>query len=80
MAFNNRGVLHRLKNQPDRALLDYDQAIRIDPRPAGALNNRCALRAIVGQLQAAVADCDELFATGYVPMSPMRWPVAGLPI
>ena len=33
--------------------------LRLDPRHAGAYNNRCTLRAITGQLKEAVADCDE---------------------
>jgi len=42
-----------------RAIRYFDEAIRLDPRHADALNNRCWARAVVGELQAALSDCDQ---------------------
>jgi tetratricopeptide (TPR) repeat protein len=39
-AFNNRGVAYASKRQLDRAIQDYDLAIRIKPNYAEALHNR----------------------------------------
>jgi tetratricopeptide (TPR) repeat protein len=43
----------------DRAIQDFDQAIRLDRNAAPAFNGRCFARAIVNRLQEAVADCNE---------------------
>jgi tetratricopeptide (TPR) repeat protein len=37
----------------------YGQLIRLQPENSSALNGRCWSRAIVGDLEAALADCDE---------------------
>ena len=37
-AFNNRGVGYRLKGDYDRAILDYDQAIKLRPSAEGYFN------------------------------------------
>ena len=39
-AFNNRGTAYRAKGQHDRAIQDYDQAIKLDPSYASAFINR----------------------------------------
>ena len=58
-AFANRGYAYRDKREYDRAIEDYDQAIRLDPNAATAFTGRCIARAIVNRLQEAVADCNE---------------------
>ena len=58
VAFTNRGVAYERKGQYDRAIQDYDQAIRLNPNDANAFNGRCWNRAILGQLQLALTDCD----------------------
>lgn len=59
-AFYNRGRAYSRKGQFDRAIQDYDQAIKLKPDHASAFNNRCWERAIEGQqLEAALADCNE---------------------
>ena len=58
IALSNRGLAYADKGQHDRAIQDYDQAIRLNPNHAGAFNGRCFSRAILGQLQLALKDCD----------------------
>jgi tetratricopeptide (TPR) repeat protein len=58
-AFNNRGGAHYYKSEYDRALTDYEQAIKLNPNSPSAFNNRCWTGAVVGRLQQAVDDCTE---------------------
>src|SRR6267143_786934 len=58
-AFNNRGVGYRLKGDYDRAIADYNQAIKLKADFAAAFDNRCWARAVVGILKQALADCNE---------------------
>ena len=46
----------------DRAIPDFGQAIRINPKDAEAFNDRCWTRAIIGQLREALADCNKALA------------------
>jgi tetratricopeptide (TPR) repeat protein len=54
-----RGVTVRKLGQNDRALQDYNQAIRLNPGFADAFNSRCYLYAITNRLQDALKDCNE---------------------
>jgi tetratricopeptide (TPR) repeat protein len=58
-AFNKRGGAHYYKSEYDRALADYEQAIKLNPQSPSAFNNRCWTSAVVGRLQQAVEDCTE---------------------
>jgi tetratricopeptide (TPR) repeat protein len=58
-AFDNRGVAYRQKGEYDRALLDYEQAIRLNPSNANAYNNRGIIYRIKGEYARAIADYDE---------------------
>jgi tetratricopeptide (TPR) repeat protein len=58
-AFNNRGGAHYYKGEFDRALTDYEQAIKLNPKSPSAFNNRCWTSAVVGRLQQAIEDCTE---------------------
>ena len=55
-AFANRAGAYLKKNEYARAARDYDEAIRIEPDLQGVWNGRCWTRAILGALQAALAD------------------------
>ena len=58
-AFDNRGVAYRRKGEYDRALKDYEQAIRLNPSNATAYNNRGIIYRINGEYARAIADYDE---------------------
>ena len=61
VAFCNRGNTYQdYKGDYDRAIQDYDQAVRLKPDDAAALNNRCWARAVANKaLEAALSDCNE---------------------
>src|SRR5437879_3312186 len=40
IAYNNRGIAYRIKDEDDRAIADYTKAIEIDPKYADAYYNR----------------------------------------
>jgi tetratricopeptide (TPR) repeat protein len=58
-AFDNRGVAYRRKGEYERALQDYEQAIRLNPSNATAYNNRGIIYRIKGEYGRAIADYDE---------------------
>jgi tetratricopeptide (TPR) repeat protein len=58
-AFNNRGLAYVKKGEYDRAIQDYDEAIRLDPNFAKAFNNRGAAYAAKGENDRAIQDYDE---------------------
>jgi tetratricopeptide (TPR) repeat protein len=53
------GVTVRKLGQNDRALQDYNQAIRLNPGFADAFNSRCYLYVLTNRLQDALKDCNE---------------------
>ena len=57
--YNSRGVEWRLKDNYERALADYNEALAIAPGYAAALSNRCWAFAVVGKGNEALADCNE---------------------
>lgn len=65
VAYNTRGGQFYYKGEHLRAIEDYGQAIRLEPNYFHALNNRCWANAVVGRLEAGLADCDAA-----VPLSP----------
>lgn len=59
-AFINRAYAYYKKDEYQRAIADFSEAIRLDPADAHALNGRCWMRAIVGrELREALEDCNE---------------------
>lgn len=59
VAVQNRGNVYREQKDRERALRDYDQAIRLNPANAGAYINRGSILAERGDHEAAVKDYDE---------------------
>jgi hypothetical protein len=59
IAFYNRGQLFARNGDFSRAVIDFDQAIRLDPNNAAAFNNRCWARGASGDLDLALKDCNE---------------------
>ncbi|UZE46784.1 tetratricopeptide repeat protein [Rhodopseudomonas sp. P2A-2r] len=57
-AYNNRGVAFRSNGEIDRAIEDYDQAIRLQPEYYVAVNNRGVAFMNKGELDRAIADFD----------------------
>jgi len=59
-AYNNRGVALRPNGELDRAIEDYDQAIRLMPDYYVAINNRGVALMARGELDRAIADFDRV--------------------
>jgi len=57
--FNDRGVEWRQKGELDKAMMDYDQALRIQPIYAQAHNNRGNVWNLKGEYDKAIAEYDE---------------------
>jgi lipoprotein NlpI len=56
VAFYNRGVAYDDMDEPARALADYDQAIRLDPKNASAFYNRGNSYRAKGERDRAIGD------------------------
>ena len=59
IAYNFRAVARHDKHDLDRALADFDQAVRLDPNYANAFNNRGIAWQAKGNLDRAIADHSE---------------------
>src|SRR5439155_1493870 len=57
--FNNRGLAYKAKGDNDRAIQDYDQAIRLNPSFAEAFSNRGIVYAAKGDNTRAIQDYDQ---------------------
>ena len=58
-AYVNRGIAYRRLGEIERAIRDYDQAIRVNPRAADAFNNRGNAFRAHDEHERAVRDYDE---------------------
>jgi tetratricopeptide (TPR) repeat protein len=58
-AFNNRGIGYRFKGDYDRAIQDYNQAIKLNPKFAGAYNNRGVALERKNEYDRAISDYDQ---------------------
>jgi protein O-mannosyl-transferase len=56
LAYNNRGHFYRQNNQIEKALADYNEALKIDPNYYLTLNNRGKIFFDRGQLDQAMVD------------------------
>jgi tetratricopeptide (TPR) repeat protein len=59
ITYNNRGSVYDDKGQYDRAIQDYDQAVRLDPNYANAYNNRGIAYANKGQYDRAIQEYNQ---------------------
>jgi lipoprotein NlpI len=59
IACNNRGLAYRGRGELDRAIADFNEAIRLDPKFALAYNNRGLAYRDKGELDRAIADFTE---------------------
>ena len=75
-AFANRAETYQKKFDFAHAALDYDDAIRLEPNLEVIWNGRCWTRAILGQLQTALADCNK--ALLLQPDDPAAYDFAGI--
>lgn len=57
-AYNNRGLVFRSNGEIDRAIEDYDRAIRLMPNYYVAINNRGVALTAKGDFDRAIADFD----------------------
>jgi lipoprotein NlpI len=56
VAFYNRGNAHVLKGDHDKAIADFDEALKLEPKNASIYNNRGNARGDKGESDAATAD------------------------
>jgi lipoprotein NlpI len=57
--YNNRGLAYATKGDRDRAIADYSEAVRLDPKFANAYNNRGLAYRAKGDNDRAIADFNE---------------------
>jgi tetratricopeptide (TPR) repeat protein len=58
-AFGKRGLAYRLKGEYDRAIQDYNQAIKLNAKSAAAYNNRGVAYDHKGEYDRAIQDYDQ---------------------
>ena len=68
----NRGLRFDYKGDPDRAIADYDAAIRIEPKNAFAYFNRGAVYLHKKEFDHAIADYDETIRLAPKAWQPLR--------
>jgi tetratricopeptide (TPR) repeat protein len=66
-AFNNRGIGYRLKGDLDRAVADYNQAIKLNSKLAAAFSNRGVVYDRKGDYDRAIQDYDQAIKLNPTP-------------
>ncbi|MDZ8224082.1 tetratricopeptide repeat protein [Nostoc sp. ChiVER01] len=56
--FNNRGLIYFKSGEKQKALCDYNTALKLNSKLVGAYNNRANYYVVCGDLAAAIADYD----------------------
>ena len=80
IAYNARGNCLHGKGDNDRAIADYTEAIRLDPKYANAYNNRgVSLQADKGDYDRAIADYNEAIRLDPKRRMPIHQPRQCLP-
>ena len=59
VAFNDRGNAYLKKNQADRAIQDFNEAIKLNPKYATPYYNRAIVYADKGERERAIRDYDQ---------------------
>ena len=59
LAYNNRGMTYNGTGEYDRAIADYSEAIRLNPKDPAAYNNRGNAYSRKGEYDRAIADLNE---------------------
>jgi tetratricopeptide (TPR) repeat protein len=67
VAYNNRGGAYAGLNQYQRAIADYDQALRLDPNDAATYYNRGGAYGVMGNRARAYQDLRRACALGSQP-------------
>ena len=62
-AYSNRGVVYVRKREYERAIADYNAAIRIDPTFRLAYENRARIHIKIGDYDAAIADFNDALSS-----------------
>ncbi|WP_375492621.1 tetratricopeptide repeat protein [uncultured Nostoc sp.] len=57
--YNNRGLIYFQSGERQKALYDYNTALKLDPHLASVYNNRANYYATCGELATALADYDQ---------------------
>src|SRR5580704_10109714 len=73
-AFYDRGYVWQAKGEYDKAIADYNEAIRLDPKLVRAFVNRGSAWLIKGDNDKAIADYDEAIRLDPkdAPLSPVE--------
>jgi tetratricopeptide (TPR) repeat protein len=54
--YSHHGLAYAMKGDLDRAIADYGEAIRLDPKRAGLLDDRGRVRVKKGDIERAIAN------------------------
>ena len=67
LLWNNLGTVMSTLGDPDRALVFFDEAVRLSPEYAKAIYNRANLKALINDLEGAIADAERALELTRLP-------------